>query len=74
MIRAAISEQRLPPRQGFQRDFNPRFREGWAARYVPLLLGRPGVITPERHAKHAPRTLAALRAGYFNPRPTQTER
>ena len=65
-------------------------QQAWAARYVPLLLARPGIqavvwnqfedgqphefphaglITPEGQAKPALRTLAALRAAYFNPRP-----
>ena len=64
-------------------------QQAWAARYVPLLLARPGIqavvwnqfedgqphefphaglIIPEGQAKPALRTLAALKAAYFNPR------
>ena len=70
-------------------------QQAWAARYVPLILAKPGVqavvwnqfedgqphdfphaglLTPQGQAKPALRTLAALRAAYINPRPTQGRR
>ena len=65
-------------------------QQAWAARYVPLLLAKPGIqavvwnqfedgrphefphaglLTPQGQAKPALRTLAALKAAYFSPRP-----
>ena len=73
-------------------SWNLAAQQAWAARYVPLILAKPGVqavvwnqfedaqphefphaglLTPQGQAKPALRTLASLRAAYFNSRPAQ---
>ena len=71
-------------------SWNPAAQQAWTARYVPLMLAKPGIqavvwnqfedgrphdfphgglLNAQGQAKPALRTLAALRAAYFNPRP-----
>jgi len=72
-------------------SWSPAAQQAWLARFVPLMLAKPGIqavvwnqfedgqphefphaglLTPQGQAKPALRALTALRAAYFNLRPT----